>query len=95
MPTRNISLPKELDDYVEAKVANGQYSHYSEVVRDGVRLLMQHEAEKLEWLREAVRVGIESEKEGLYTEEEVMEGIRGLAKQLRDQQSRQSKKRRA
>jgi putative addiction module CopG family antidote len=37
-----------------AKVASGEYAHASEVVRDGVRLLMQEEANKLEWLRNAI-----------------------------------------
>lgn len=54
MGTKNISLPKELEDYVDAKVASGEYAHASEVVRDGVRLLMREEAAKLEWLRAAL-----------------------------------------
>jgi putative addiction module CopG family antidote len=54
MGTKNISLPKELEAYINAKVASGEYAHASEVVRDGVRLLMQEEARKLEWLREAI-----------------------------------------
>lgn len=58
MGTKNISLPRELEKYIDAKVASGEYAHASEVVRDGVRLLMRQEAEKLEWLREAVGKGI-------------------------------------
>jgi antitoxin ParD1/3/4 len=54
MGTKNISLPKELEAYIDAKVASGEYAHASEVVRDGVRLLMQEEARKLEWLRSAL-----------------------------------------
>lgn len=54
MGTKNISLPKELEAYIDAKVASGEYAHASEVVRDGVRLLMQEEAQKLEWLRNAI-----------------------------------------
>jgi antitoxin ParD1/3/4 len=52
--TKNISLPTELEAYVDAKVAAGEYAHASEVVRDGLRLLMREEAEKLEWLRNAI-----------------------------------------
>jgi antitoxin ParD1/3/4 len=52
--TKNISLPKELEAYIEAKVASGEYAHASEVVRDAVRLLMREEAKKLEWLRGAL-----------------------------------------
>jgi antitoxin ParD1/3/4 len=54
MGTKNISLPQELEEYIDAKVASGEYAHASEVVRDGIRLLMRQEAEKLEWLRNAL-----------------------------------------
>lgn len=57
MGTKNISLPTELEAYVDAKVASGEYAHASEVVRDGLRLLMQEEARKLEWLRNAIADG--------------------------------------
>jgi antitoxin ParD1/3/4 len=42
---------------VDAKVASGEYAHASEVIRDGLRLLMQEEARKLEWLRNAIAEG--------------------------------------
>lgn len=68
MGTKNISLPADLEEYVEAKVASGEYAHFSEVVRDGLRLLRQQEAEKLEWLRNAIQEGIWSaENEPLVT----------------------------
>ncbi len=57
MGTKNISLPDELEAYVDAKVASGEYAHASEVVREGLRLLMSEEAKRLEWLREALAVG--------------------------------------
>ena len=58
MGTKNINLPADLEAYVEAKVASGEYAHFSEVVRDGLRLLRQREAEKLEWLRNAIAEGV-------------------------------------
>ena len=58
MATKNVSLPAELEEYIDAKVASGEYAHASEVVRDGVRLLMTQEAEKLEWLRAALDGGV-------------------------------------
>jgi antitoxin ParD1/3/4 len=57
MGTKNISLPRDMEAYIEAKVASGEYAHASEVVRDAIRLLMREEAEKLEWLRAAVAQG--------------------------------------
>ena len=64
MGTKNISLPRELEEYVDAKVASGEYAHSSEVVRDGLRLLMRQEAEKLEWLREAIAEGVAASDRG-------------------------------
>jgi len=64
MSTRNISLPKDLEDFVSAKVASGEYAHASEVIRDGLRLLIREEAEKLERLRDAIQKGIESADRG-------------------------------
>jgi antitoxin ParD1/3/4 len=60
MPTRNIKLTDHLDDFIEGGVASGRYKNASEVVRVGLRLLDQRQAEdalKLERLKEAVRVG--------------------------------------
>lgn len=57
MGTKNISLPEELEAYIDAKVASGEYAHASEVVRDGIRLMMEEEASKLEWLRNAIAEG--------------------------------------
>lgn len=58
MGTKNISLPLELEQFVEAKVASGEFAHYSEVVREGLRLMMRQEAEKLAWLRDAIADGL-------------------------------------
>ena len=60
MPTRNINLTDHLDDFIEGGVASGRYKNASEVVRDGLRLLEQRQAEdalKLERLKEALQVG--------------------------------------
>jgi antitoxin ParD1/3/4 len=54
MGAKNISLPEEVEAYIDAKVGSGEYAHASEVVRDGVRLLMREEARKLKWLRNAI-----------------------------------------
>lgn len=57
MGAKNISLPQELEAYIDAKVTSGEYAHASEVVRDGLRLMMEEEAGKLEWLRAAIAEG--------------------------------------
>lgn len=83
MTTRNVSLPAELEDYINAKVASGEYAHASEVVRDGVRLLMKREAEKLDWLRSAITEGLADLEAGRIVRsgkllEEVEKGGRAL-----------------
>jgi len=41
----NVSLPPELEQYVRRKVASGLYGNASEVIREGLRLLLGREAE--------------------------------------------------
>jgi antitoxin ParD1/3/4 len=60
MPTRNVSLPKELDRFVTAKVEAGTYANASEVMRTALRLLERDEREyeeKLAALRAAIAEG--------------------------------------
>lgn len=77
MGTKNISFPPELEAYVDAKVASGEYAHASEVVREGIRLMMRTEAEKLEWLRNAIAEGVACADRGEFlTSEEVMQRLK-------------------
>jgi antitoxin ParD1/3/4 len=65
--TMKISLPEEFSAFVEAQVASGDYATPDDVCRDALRLMQQHvkdEAERLEWLRQAYREGIESGDHG-------------------------------
>jgi putative addiction module CopG family antidote len=39
--TRNVSLTAELNGFIRDQVASGQYQNASEVVRAGLRLLVQ------------------------------------------------------
>jgi antitoxin ParD1/3/4 len=69
MPTRNVNLTEHLDRFVESGIESGRFSNASEVVREGLRLLEQREAEdraKIEWLRTAVQVGIDEIERGEY-----------------------------
>ena len=83
MGTRNVSLPPELEEYIDAKVASGEYAHASEVVREGLRTLMREEAEKLEWLRNAIAEGIKSADEGpILSDEESLAEAKRLGREL-------------
>jgi antitoxin ParD1/3/4 len=63
MPTRNINLTPEMDDFVDARIKSGQYANASEVLRAGLRALAQDEREdkaKLKALRMALQAGEDS-----------------------------------
>jgi antitoxin ParD1/3/4 len=60
MPTRNVSLTKELDQFVATKVKEGLYANASEVMRTALRLLEKEEREyeqKMAVLRAAIAEG--------------------------------------
>lgn len=62
MPTRNINLTDHFDHFIETEVQSGRYGNASEVVREGLRLMerrSQVEQAKLDWLRGAVRKGLD------------------------------------
>jgi antitoxin ParD1/3/4 len=63
MPTRNVSLTKELEQFVVARIESGRYENASEVVRAALRSLERDEREyeeKLAALREAIIQGEQS-----------------------------------
>jgi antitoxin ParD1/3/4 len=63
MPTRNVNLTKELDQFVASRVEGGLYANASEVVRAALRLLEREEREyeeKMTALRAAIAEGLAS-----------------------------------
>jgi antitoxin ParD1/3/4 len=69
MGTMNVSLTKELQDYVEGEVATGDFASASEVVRAGLRTLRDERAlakEKLEILRREIQIGIDDADAGRF-----------------------------
>ncbi len=53
----SITLPMEMAEVIENKIKLGGYASVSEVVRDGVRALMERDAAVERWLREEVVAG--------------------------------------
>lgn len=49
-----ITLPLEMAAMVKAKVASGEYASDSEVIRDGLRILLARDAALEKWLQEEV-----------------------------------------
>ena len=57
----NISLTKELESLVQEKVKSGLYHYASEVIREALRLLKEHDQLRqirLEELRKEIAIGI-------------------------------------
>jgi antitoxin ParD1/3/4 len=52
----NVSLTPELEHFVQAKVESGLYNNASEVVREGLRLLKEHDDVRRRW-REQIERG--------------------------------------
>ncbi|PIX96860.1 MAG: type II toxin-antitoxin system ParD family antitoxin [Hydrogenophilales bacterium CG_4_9_14_3_um_filter_63_34] len=50
----SITLPNEMADAVKSKVAAGEYASESEVIRDGLRVLMARDRAVEHWLHEQV-----------------------------------------
>jgi putative addiction module CopG family antidote len=53
----SITLPLDMAEAVEGKIKSGGYASVSEVMRDGVRALMERDAAVERWLREEVVAG--------------------------------------
>jgi antitoxin ParD1/3/4 len=61
MSTRNVVLTERQDELIDTLVKTGRYQNASEVMREGLRLIEQREAEdaaKLAALRDAARIGM-------------------------------------
>jgi len=71
MPTRNVVVTDHQASFIEQMVAAGRYQNASEVLREGLRMVEQREAEnaaRLKALREAVQAGIDDIEAGRFTE---------------------------
>ena len=78
MPTRNVVLTKRQEELIETLVESGRYQNASEVLRDGLRLVEQREAEdagKLKALRAAARLGIGALERGEFKEFRTIEDL--------------------
>jgi antitoxin ParD1/3/4 len=71
MPTKNVVLTERQADLIETLVESGRYQNASEVLRDGLRMVEQREAEdtsKLKALRAAARLGVGALDRGEFKE---------------------------
>lgn len=79
----NVSLPPELEKFVEETVASGRYSSASEVVRVSLRKFQEEERWKA-YVKEKIAKGMEDIAAGrVVTEEEFLKNLEGLRGKLR------------
>jgi len=71
MPTRNVSLTPQQDEFIEEMLRAGVYQNASECMRDGLRLVQNrrriHE-QHLQALKDAIQVGIDQYNRGDYVQ---------------------------
>lgn len=82
----NVSLTPQLESYVKQKVAAGMYNSASEVMREALRLLEEHDAlkdMKLSALRRDLQEGIDELDRGEGTELD-MDEIKAKARAIKE-----------
>ena len=67
----NVSLTPELEKFVNGKVQSGLYNNASEVVREGLRLLKEHDEIRLKWREQIDRGWLQAESGQVVDGEEV------------------------
>jgi len=82
----NVSLTPELEKFVDGKVESGLYNNASEVVREGLRLLKEHDEIRVKW-REQIESGWLQAQRG-----EVVDGSAAMA-EIRDRVKTKARKR--
>jgi antitoxin ParD1/3/4 len=85
MPTRNVVLTERQEELIDTLVKSGRYQNASEVLRDGLRLVEQREAEdesKLRALRAAARVGVAALDRGEFEEFGTIEDLQAYLNDL-------------
>jgi len=87
----NVSLTPELEKLVNDKVKSGRYNSASEVIREGLRLLQDHDELKrirLDELRREIMLGVEQIRNGqsivLETEEDRKEFFEDIKRRGRE-----------
>lgn len=84
MATRNVVLTERQEKLINTLVDSGKYQNASEVLREGLRLVEQREAQdaaKLAALKEAAKLGMASVENG---EAHTFDDAASLRRHLRD-----------
>ena len=76
----NVSLTPELEKFVDGKVESGLYNNASEVVREGLRLLKEHDEIRVKWREQIERGWLHAERGELVDGPTAMAAIRERVK---------------
>jgi antitoxin ParD1/3/4 len=77
----NVSLTPELEKFVEGKVESGLYNNASEVIREGLRLLKEHDEVRVKWREQIERGWLQAQTGQVVDGEEVFRKADGRIKQ--------------
>jgi antitoxin ParD1/3/4 len=81
----NVSLTPELENYIASKVETGTYQSASEVVREGLRLLIERDEVRhlqLERLNRDIQLGLDDIGQGkIVSSQEAFANVRRLSKE--------------
>jgi antitoxin ParD1/3/4 len=69
----NVSLTPELEKFVGDKVGSGLYNNASEVIRESLRLLKEHDEIRVKWREQIERGWLEAQAE------RVVDGSKAMA----------------
>ncbi len=87
MPVRNVVLTDDQEKIIQGLVESGRYQNATEVLRDGLRLIEQREAEdaaRLNGLREAAQAGFSALDRGEFKEFTSMDELEAYLNGLSD-----------
>lgn len=73
----NVSLTPELEKFIAGKVESGLYNNASEVVREGLRLLKEHDEVRLKWREQIERGWLQAQSGELVDGQKAMAAIKG------------------
>ena len=87
MPTRNVVLTDHQEKLIDSLVGSGRYQNASEVLREGLRLVEQREAEdaaKLKALRKAAGMGFGALDRGEFREFDSIDDLQAYLNAVSD-----------
>lgn len=81
----SVTLPEDLAEMVERKVASGAYADEGEVIRDGLRALKENDVVE-RWLRDEVAATFDAYKAGKIKTSSLETVRNRLSRHIQDQQ---------